>query len=273
MGKTFKPDVLSPRRVKNEGQAPSYYMPNSHPAIITQEMFDMAQAEKESRKALRSTAKTGKGKYSQKYILSGLLVCGKCGGKFRRNCRKLASGENVPIWVCITHQSDRDKCGIKPLKEDDIYAAYERAIERLVGDASDIIEIVKQSTKEGLQVDEPDDIEEVRDALMQVRKEVLDLFKARKDGSVASGEYEKKYEDYSRTIIELEEREKSINEQNLQSQLVQRKLDEAYELLVNANENRLDREVMRKMVDVIKVNGKHELEFQFKCGVNIVETV
>ena len=273
MGKTFKPDVLSPRRVKNEGQAPSYYMPNSHPAIITQEMFDMAQAEKESRKALRSTAKTGKGKYSQKYILSGLLVCGKCGGKFRRNCRKLASGENVPIWVCITHQSDRDKCGIKPLKEDDIYAAYERAIERLVGDASDIIEIVKQSTKEGLQVDEPDDIEEVRDALMQVRKEVLDLFKARKDGSVASGEYEKKYGDYSRTIIELEEREKSINEQNLQSQLVQRKLDEAYELLVNANENRLDREVMRKMVDVIKVNGKHELEFQFKCGVNIVETV
>ena len=44
-------------------------------------------------------------------------------------------------------------------------------------------------------------------------------------------------------------------------------------MLVNANENRLDREVMRKMVDVIKVNGKHELEFQFKCGVNIVETV
>lgn len=273
MGKSFKPDVLSPRRVKNEGQAPSYYMPNSHPAIITQEMFDMAQAEKANRKALRSTAKTGKGKYSQKYILSGLLVCGQCGGKFRRNSRKLASGESVPTWVCITHQLDRDKCGMKPLKEDDVYAAYERAIERLIGDASEIIEIVRQSTQEGLQVDESNGIEEVREALMQARKEVLDLFKARKDGYISSSEYEKKYEEYSRTIIELEEREKVINEQNLQNQLAQRKLDEAYELLVNAGENRLDRDVMRKIVDVIKVNSKHELEFQFKCGVNIIESV
>lgn len=162
---------------------------------------------------------------------------------------------------------------MKPLKEDDVYAAYERAIERLIGDASEIIEIVRQSTQEGLQVNESDGIEEVREALMQARKEVLDLFKARKDGYISSSDYEKKYEEYSRTIIELEEREKVINEQNLQNQLAQRKLDEAYELLVNAGENRLDRDVMRKIVDVIKVNGKHELEFQFKCGVNIIESV
>ena len=42
LGKTFKPDVLSKRRLKNTGQSPMYYAENTHPAIITQEMFDMA---------------------------------------------------------------------------------------------------------------------------------------------------------------------------------------------------------------------------------------
>ena len=248
-------------------------MPNSHPVIITQEMFDMAQAEKTRRKTLRSTANTGKGKYSQKYVLSGLLICGQCGGKFRRNGRKLASGEFVPTWICITHQQDRQKCAMKPLKEDDIYAAYGRAVERLVGDASGIIELVKEATEEELHIEKIDELEQIRDALMEARKEVLDLFKARKDGTIPMSEYEKKYYEYSQKILDLEDKEKIIAEQNLQNQLAQRRLDEAYELLMDANNNHTDRDLMRKMLDVIKVNGKHELEFQFKCGVNIVEQI
>lgn len=39
LGKTFKPDVLSKRRMKNTGQSPMYYAENTHPAIITQEML------------------------------------------------------------------------------------------------------------------------------------------------------------------------------------------------------------------------------------------
>ena len=50
LGKTFKPDVLSKCRIKNEGQAPSYYVENSHPAIVSQEMFDMVQMEMARRK-------------------------------------------------------------------------------------------------------------------------------------------------------------------------------------------------------------------------------
>lgn len=85
LGKTYKPDVLSKRRIKNVGQETMYYVENSHPAIITQEMFDMVQYEKKRRLELRSTTNTGKGKYSSKYPFSGLLVCGECGSKFRRH--------------------------------------------------------------------------------------------------------------------------------------------------------------------------------------------
>ena len=41
LGKTYKPDVLSKRRLKNTGQAPLYYVENTHPAIVSQEVFDI----------------------------------------------------------------------------------------------------------------------------------------------------------------------------------------------------------------------------------------
>ncbi len=273
LGKTFKPDVLSKHRVKNEGQAPSYYVENSHPAIISQELFDMVQAEKERRKNLRSTAKTGRGKYSRKYVLSGLLVCSNCGAKFRRNGRTVASGEFIPTWVCITHQKDHQACKMRPLKEKEIYAAYERAVKRLLGETNDLMEIVKQATLEGMNIKKPEDIEEIRSALMQARKAVLDLFKAKRDGDVSMEEYEVKYAEYSQQIAELEEREKNVHAHNLQCQLAQKRLQEAYESIDDAKANCTDKDVMRKLLDAIKVIDKHELEFQFNCGIDIRETV
>ena len=273
LGKTFKPDVLSKHRVKNEGQAPSYYVENSHPAIISQELFDMVQAVKERRKNLRSTAKTGRGKYSRKYVLSGLLVCSNCGAKFRRNGRTVASGEFIPTWVCITHQKDHQACKMRPLKEKEIYAAYERAVKRLLGETNDLMEIVKQATLEGMNIKKPEDIEEIRSALMQARKAVLDLFKAKRDGDVSMEEYEVKYAEYSQQIAELEEREKNVHAHNLQCQLAQKRLQEAYELIDDAKANCTDKDVMRKLLDAIKVIDKHELEFQFNCGIDIRETV
>lgn len=273
LGKTFKPDVLSKHRVKNEGQAPSYYVENSHPAIISQELFDMVQAVKERRKNLRSTAKTGRGKYSRKYVLSGLLVCSNCGAKFRRNGRTVASGEFIPTWVCITHQKDHQACKMRPLKEKEIYAAYERAVKRLLGETNDLMEIVKQATLEGMNIKKPEDIEEIRSALMQARKAVLDLFKAKRDGDVSMEEYEVKYAEYSQQIAELEEREKNVHAHNLQCQLAQKRLQEAYESIDDAKANCTDKDVMRKLLDAIKVIDKHELEFQFNCGIDIRETV
>ena len=120
----------------------------------------------------------------------------------------MASGEFIPTWVCITHQKDHQACKMRPLKEKEIYAAYERAVKRLLGETNDLMEIVKQATLEGMNIKKTEDIEEIRSALMQARKAVLDLFKAKRDGDVSMEEYEVKYAEYSQQIAELEEREK-----------------------------------------------------------------
>lgn len=39
MMKTYKTDVLSKTRIKNEGQCEQYYAENTHPAIIPMQLF------------------------------------------------------------------------------------------------------------------------------------------------------------------------------------------------------------------------------------------
>ena len=61
--------------VKNTGQVPSYFVEQSHPAIIAPETFEMVQAEVARRK------REG-GRYSGVSIFSGKIKCGECGGSF-----------------------------------------------------------------------------------------------------------------------------------------------------------------------------------------------
>ena len=49
----------------------------------------------ENQKNIRGASDTGKGRYSTKYLLSGLVICGDCGTKFRCYGRRLASKEYV----------------------------------------------------------------------------------------------------------------------------------------------------------------------------------
>ena len=48
LGKTFKPDVLTKYRQKNDGKkAPIYYVEDTHPAIIPKDVFDMVTIRQE----------------------------------------------------------------------------------------------------------------------------------------------------------------------------------------------------------------------------------
>ncbi|WAG66490.1 recombinase family protein [Clostridium estertheticum] len=70
--KTFTVDFLTKKKKINEGEISQYYVKNSHPAIITPEVFDLVQHEFKKRKNVKGY-KTGGG------CFSGKIVCGECG--------------------------------------------------------------------------------------------------------------------------------------------------------------------------------------------------
>jgi hypothetical protein len=81
--KTYSTDVLSKKRMKNEGAVPQYYVENNHEAIISKEIYHAVQAENRRRNSLIDEQNVRAG-YCSKYALTGVLVCGECGAPYRR---------------------------------------------------------------------------------------------------------------------------------------------------------------------------------------------
>lgn len=269
LGKSFKSDVLSKTRQKNKGQAPMYYVQNSHPPIISQDIFDMATAERERRRTLRSSTKTGDGKYSSKYALSGLLICGDCGSKFRRFGRKLANGDKVITWVCINHQTNINDCTMRPLKENDILEAYNQAVEQLSGDVSNIIAKVKSNIAKELITNVSEDLEQIEQQIMIEQNKILELFQRKRNNTILQSEYELEYKTHSEVIMKLKEKETEIKKENLVVEITKKRMDDIISILSTDNIDLTEPFIMKTLIECIKVIDKHHIELQFKCGINI----
>lgn len=103
--KTYVTDCISKKVKKNQGERAMYYVENNHPAIISREMFDQVRNEmtrrSSKRKVLQKSGKTELGKYSGKYALTELLVCGECGSPYKR-VTWARNGKKRIAWRCVS---------------------------------------------------------------------------------------------------------------------------------------------------------------------------
>lgn len=103
--KTYVTDCVSKKVKKNQGERAMYYVENNHPAIISREMFDQVRNEmtrrSSKRKVLQKSGKTELGKYSGKYALTELLVCGECGSPYKR-VTWARNGKKRIVWRCVS---------------------------------------------------------------------------------------------------------------------------------------------------------------------------
>ena len=94
--KTYVTDHLSKQKRKNCGELPSYFVENSHEAIIPKETFDAAQQEIE-RRAARYQPKP---QARQSYPFTGLIRCGICGAAYNRKHAAAGSKYEKIVWIC-----------------------------------------------------------------------------------------------------------------------------------------------------------------------------
>ena len=103
--KTYVTDCISKKVKKNQGERAMYYVENNHPAIISRELFDQVRNEmtrrSSKRKVLQKSGKTELGKYSGKYALTELLVCGECGSPYKR-VTWARNGKKRIVWRCVS---------------------------------------------------------------------------------------------------------------------------------------------------------------------------
>ena len=131
--KTYTVDCISKEVRKNNGEFPMVYVENNHPAIISRDMFYRVKAEMtrraSKRKVMQKSGKTEQGKYSAKYALSELLVCGECGTPYKR-CTWARNGKKRIVWRCISRLEFGTKyChGFPTLDEDRLHRTVVAAL-------------------------------------------------------------------------------------------------------------------------------------------------
>ena len=133
LGKTYVTDCISKRVKKNNGERPRSYVENNHPAIIPKEWFNRVREEMtrraSKRKVMQKSGKTEQGKYSAKYALSELLVCGECGTPYKR-VTWARNGQKRIVWRCISRlEFGRQYCHNSPtLDEEKLHHAIQEAV-------------------------------------------------------------------------------------------------------------------------------------------------
>ncbi|WP_270270416.1 recombinase family protein [Enterocloster clostridioformis] len=97
--KYFTPEDKRNQTRRNRGEVQSYYISDNHPAIVTEEKWNLVQQERERRKKERNIAVDGTQKYQNRYPFSGILVCPYCGKSLRR---RQVYKKKIQ-WLCSTY--------------------------------------------------------------------------------------------------------------------------------------------------------------------------
>ena len=135
--KTYTTDCISKTVKKNQGDRPMVYVERNHPAIVSKAIFYQVREEMarrgSKRKVMQKTGKTEQGKYSSKYALSELLVCGECGTPYKR-CTWARNGKKRIVWRCISRLEFGTKyCHDSPtMDEDKLHQAILEGINELI---------------------------------------------------------------------------------------------------------------------------------------------
>ena len=119
--KSYHTETLPRKERRNHGEQDKYFAINTHPPIITQEMFDKTQELLASRKE----------KYFSKREINvlpppGVIYCGYCGVHTRK---KTINGKCYHI--CRNHDVDSRACPIPGIPEPEIHSAFCRLYYKL----------------------------------------------------------------------------------------------------------------------------------------------
>lgn len=123
--KCFTVDFLTKKQKVNEGEVPQYYVENSHPAIISPEVFDMVQTEVERRRSL-PTRHSGIGMFASR------IFCGDCGAAFGAKVWHSNDKYRKVIYQCNHKFKGKEKCSTPKLEEGQIKELFVKAVKNRV---------------------------------------------------------------------------------------------------------------------------------------------
>ena len=276
INKTFTVDCLTKEVRKNRGERPKYYVENSHPAIIDAETFGRAQEELARRigkkKVKEIGTKTEQGKYSSKYALTELLICGECHTPYRR-CTWTAHGRKQIVWRCVKRLDYGKKyCHNSPtLEENRLQTAIVNVIQKFAQQDPQLLKTLKSHIEKGINdAVREDNSLDIQLRLAAVEKEINELFNTISVDTIESFD-EKKAEELLAEKNKLQAELDRLAELHQKDRNKQSRIAEIMDLIDGLRNRTLvyDDKLVRQIIEAVIVESKEKIKVIFIGGYEI----
>lgn len=277
INKTYITDCISKKVRVNNGERPKYYVENSHPAIIDSATFGRVQEElarRSGKRKVRQKAKTEQGKYSSKYAMTELLVCGECKTPYRR-CTWTAGGKKKIVWRCINRLDYGKKyCHNSPTIEESILQkAVMTAIMETANQNTEVLRTLKLHIGMGLEGEKSND----NSLDLQVRIAEIDA-EFRKMLDRVSTETVEAFDEETATRLmneksRLQQQLDNIADAEQRRENAKSRLDDIYTILdgIKNRPMEYDDQIVRQLLERIVVDSKEQVTVIFKGGLKSVQ--
>lgn len=257
--KTYTVDVLTKKRVQNNGIVPQYYVENDHEPIIPRDLYMQVQEEMLRRANLHSGEKRKKRVYSSKYALSSIVYCSKCGDIYRRiawNNR----GKHYIVWRCVSRVEHGPSCCDAPtVKETELQNAVVMAINKALGGKDDMLAALEENIAMVFALEDEGSIESINARLEELQQELLKRANAKQD-----------YNDLADEIDRLREMKQNAMVENAGREGLKQRIAEMKQFLAEQTERieEYDESLVRRMVERITVY-EDKFTVEFKSGTSV----
>ena len=279
--KTFVKDCISKKSIPNTGQLAKVLIQNNHEAIISHEIFDAVQLELARRRAQdgrsRKSAPTGRGKFSGKYALSGLLFCAECGTAYRRVVWT-QHGEKRAVWRCTSRLDyGRKYCLNSPtLDEEPLQQAILNAINSVMSDHSALAEQLRDTMEQELAPipGESMSLGDIDRAITDLGRQFTALLSEAADADNADG-YTARFQSISTAMAEFKRR-KAIIQQLRQEQDQANHRMQRVTMALKSTSNRLtdwDDGTIYQLLEKVTVLSRERIRVTLRDGLEIEQAV
>ena len=249
----------------NKGDADQYMVRDHHAPIISREDFELVQEVMERRFAEKGGV-LGTDKYSRRYVLSGKIICGECGGKFKRKTSKSAIS-----WTCTRHVQDIDSCHMQPIPQTTLQNLFTTMMNKLAfGKDVVLVPLLNdlRSSNNSAGIDRINELEEkIEENVKQRGRLKTMLTQGLLDADIFNEENNKLLTQCAAMERELADLRAGINS-------VLRSIEEVEKLIriLDAGEMKTDydEELVIQFLDHIVV-FPNSVEFVLKCGLRLKE--
>ena len=273
--KTITVDFLTHKRKANKGQALQYMVNENHPPIISKEIFDKVQDEKERRALLKGNLVGDRHKYSNKYPFSGKVFCGNCGNIFKRRHWNSTNTSKKVVWQCKTYIMDgKDACNAKAVDENVLMDAFVRMFNRIYENRQNFIKTMTANI-EMIILLKPDvrETEALDNRIEKLKNALKKLIRFQVNNNVDSEVYNEEYISISGELEEVRKKRLEHDKVNDLKDGLKQRFDEILQT-INSRDSLLeefDEEIFNALVEKIEIISPAHFVFELKSGLRVGE--